>query len=202
MKFIFTLIICISSLSLCYSQDSTQTEKKYGFTFSFPWFSSFHYQDYELNKASKKSGFFGLGCALYYKQGVNKISFNAAFTEDLSSPIGTINYAEEGKQTHISAGFADIMLHRPIKKDFYAVVGFNYTSYIFQYTTTLEQKNHGNKIDNCLGGTFGIEYRFNNYFSTGLFYRPSFASFETDNIYRNVVSVDVRVDLDFKTKKK
>jgi hypothetical protein len=194
--FICLFIIIFSSQA---QTDSIGSNKTYGITFSLPWFNSYRYVDYEQKANEIKSGFFGLGFAGYCKQGKNKISFNCGYTQDLSSPIGAIDYSKEGKKTHIGSAFGELIYQRPIYEGLGAIIGFNYSSYTFQFINYSDNLPLYKKVDNTLGGSVGIEYRFNKYISVATIYRPAFASFETDNIYRHIISVDVRIDLDVLT---
>ncbi len=200
MNFIKSIILFTCSVLYTFSAQAqteiTKRPKVYGVTFSYPWVNNYRFVDYELKNNSQKSGFFGLAIAAYCKQGKNKISLNFGFTEDLSSPIGVIDYSKEGKSKHIGTTFGELLYHNRFCNDLYFIGGFNYTNYIFQYINFTDYLPEYKKTDNTLGLSLGIEYRFNNFFSLATIYKPTIVSFETDGIYRHIISLDFRIDLD------
>jgi len=166
-----------------------------GVTLSFPWVNNYKYVDYEYKTVRKKSGFFGLGIGAYYKRNDYKISFNIGLTEDLDSPIGAIDYSRPNTRSNISSQFAELVCHYPFYKSLNAILGLNYTSYKYEFTSFEDRFFWYKKTDHTLGFSAGVEYRFNKYISAAAIYRPAFASFETDGIYRHVISLDIRIDI-------
>lgn len=173
-----------------------------GITVSFPWLNFYNYVDYKQNINKKKFGFFGLGIAGYYQKDKNKISFNIGTTEDLSSPIGQIDYSNTGSKTSIGSTFAELIYHRPVYHSFGGIIGFNFTNYNFQCIDYSDHLSVFKKAVNTLGGSIGVEYLFNKTISVATFYRPALASFEADDYYRHLISVDIRVNLELKKRKR
>ena len=196
--FIFSFLFIVSTQG----QPIINNNKSIGITFSFPWLNFYNYFDYKQNTNNKKFGFFGLGIAAYYQKDKNKISFNCGTTEDLSSPIGLIDYSDIGSKTSIGSTSADLIYHRPIYHSFGGIIGFNFTNYNFHYINYSDHLSVFKKAVNTLGGSIGIEYIFNKTISVATFYRPALASFEADDIYRHLISVDVRINLELKKQKK
>ncbi len=188
--FLFFFIVCFS-----YGQEKIKKDT-IGITFSFPWVNQYHYVDYQSITSKQKWGFFGLGAAIYYKKDKNKISLNFGYTESLNSAIGLVNYANAGVVSDIRSGYAELILHHQLCSQLNIIAGFNFSDYIFEFRDYTNGFYYFKKVDKTLGATIGLEYRFNKYFSVATFYRPALASFETDGIYRHVISVDMRIDWD------
>jgi hypothetical protein len=74
-------------------------------------------------------------------------------------------------------------------------------NYNFRVESTLDSIKSYKKTDQTLGLSIGVEYRFNNYFSVAGMYRPNLISLETDEKYRHLINIELRIDLDFKKKK-
>ena len=169
-----------------------------GITFSFPWLNSYRYIDYHKNIPAKKFGFFGVGFSLYYKLDKQKVSFNVSTSEDLSSPAALISYPKSGISTSISSSFFELIYHRQVIGDFHAIAGVNFTNYAFRVSSKVDSVTSYKKAIQTLGLSAGIEYRFNERYSVAGVYRPAIASFETDNHYRHVFNVELRIDLNLK----
>ncbi|MBA3705753.1 MAG: hypothetical protein H0W84_07575, partial [Bacteroidetes bacterium] len=196
--FVFFYAYIFSSLA---QTTITNSESTAGITFSFPWVNNYTYLDHEYKTSRNKSGFFGLGIAAYYKKNHHKVSLNFGYTEALDSPFGVINYSKEGTRMNISAGCGELIYHRPVYKNLNAIAGLNITSYRYEFADYDDNSPWYRKIDNTLGASLGLEYRFNKFLSAATIYRPTIASFETDDIYRHLLSLDIRIDLDIKVKK-
>lgn len=199
---IFLLVSFFSFLNSAAQTDGEKKNSIAGITFSFPWINHYNYVDHHNNILNRKFGFFGLGFSGYYKNGINKISFGCSTTEDLSSPIATINYSKKDIKTNIGSSYFELIYHRPIQGDLNLFAGFNFTNYIFRLSSTIDSVSSYKKVDQTLGISIGLEYRFNNYYSVAGVYRPAFASFETDSKYRHLINLELRIDLDFSKKKK
>lgn len=182
-------------------QAPSNKTKSLGITFSFPWLNFYNYFDYKKNENKNKSGFFGLGIAAYYQNDKNTISLNCGTTEDLSSPIGIIDYSAEGTKTSIGSKYAELVYHRPIYHSFGGIFGLNFTNYKYQYIDYSTHLPAFKKSVNTLGGTFGLEYLFNKTISVAAFYRPILGSFEAEDYYRHLISIDVRLNLELKKRK-
>ncbi len=192
--FILLLVFILPGWAQCKNETSS---KRLGITFSFPWINNYSYVDYEKNKVMKQSGFFGLGIAAYYKINEHtRIAINSGLTNDLSSPIGAIPYYTEGIHSSISNGFGELIVLPVIYENLSLVAGGNFSSYIYHLSSFVDSIPSYEKVDHTLGLTLGIEYRLNKLISVAAIYRPAMASFETDNLYRHVITFDVRVDLD------
>ena len=198
MKNLFTFSI----LFIFFSQISMAgNDPAVGITVSFPWVNSYRYVDYRVRATNTKTGFFGLGIAAYYKKNEHKVSLNFGFIQDLDSPIGAIDYSKLGTKTHIGAGFGELIYHHPVYRNLNVIAGLNFTSYKYEFTSFVDTVPGYIKTDNTLGISVGFEYRFNKFISAATIYRPSIASFETDGIYRHIISWDIRIDIDMKRKK-
>ena len=197
-------IILFFSLFLvlpCHAQkEIVKNNSNVGITLSFPWINYYQYIDYDKKQTNRSFGFFGLGISGYYKKGKDKFSFNVSNTEDLSSPISTNKYSTKEIQTSIGCSYFELIYHKPIRDELFAVGGFNFTKYNFRLESTLDSIKSYKKQDQTLGISIGLEYRFNNYFSVAGMYRPALASFETDEKYRHLINIEVRIDLDLKRK--
>lgn len=199
------LVLFFLSVFILPSRGQNQTEmnnEKAGITFLFPWLNYYHYVDYQKREEAKKFGFFGIGLGLYYKTGSTKISFNVSTTDDLASPIAQINYTKTGPQTNIGSSFGELLYHRPIYQSIHFIGGFNLSSYNFHFSSGNDSIRSYVKTDNTLGMTIGLEYRFDNNYSVAAIYRPALASFETDNHYRHLITVELRIDIDVWKKKR
>lgn len=202
MKPILVLFFFFLSFLPCRAQtEAGKSNSNYGITFSVPWINYYNYVDYHLNKSKRKFGFFGLGLSGYYKKGVNKISFNVSTTEDLSSPISTVNYSKKNLQTSIGCSYFELINHHSLNQSINFIGGLNFTNYVFRLESTIDSISSYKIANQTLGLSLGLEYRFNNYYSVAAIYRPAFASFETDGKYRHLINIDLRIDLDFKKRK-
>ncbi|MBA3971414.1 MAG: outer membrane beta-barrel protein [Bacteroidetes bacterium] len=181
---------------------SPMTEEKndpiVGVTFSFPWMNHYRYVNYYKKEQAKTFGFFGLGFSGYYKKNIHKVSLNISLTEDLSSPIAAINFDKKDITTNIGNTYFELIYHRPLIDDVNLIAGMNFTNYVFRVTSMIDSISSYKKIDQTLGFSLGLEYRFNYYYSVAGVYRPAFASFETDGKYRHLINIELRIDLDFK----
>jgi long-subunit fatty acid transport protein len=200
------LVLFIFIFAFCKPSQS-QTKQKwqgetYGVTFTFPWLNYYRFVDYNKNDLSKKFGFFGVGIAAYYKKNKNVIAINYSATQDLSSPIAKINYAKKEIVTSIGSSFFELIYQRPIHTDFSMIMGGNFTNYYFHLASSLDSIKSYTKTDQTLGISAGIAYHFNSYYSVAAIYRPAIASFETDQLYRHLITVELRIDLDVWNKKK
>jgi hypothetical protein len=202
MKSTIILFFSLSLLLPCHAQtEPVKDNSNVGITLSFPWINYYQYIDYDKKKTNRSFGFFGLGISGYYKKGKDKFSFNVSNTEDLSSPISTNKYSTTEIQTSIGCTYFELIYHKPIREELFAVAGLNFTNYNFRIESTLDSIKSYKKTDQTLGLSIGLEYRFNNYFSVAGMYRPALASFETDEKYRHLINIELRIDLDFKKKK-
>jgi hypothetical protein len=202
MKSTIILFFTLSLLLPCHAQtEPVKDNSNVGITLSFPWINYYQYIDYDKKKTNRSFGFFGLGISGYYKKGKDKFSFNVSNTEDLSSPISTNKYSTTEIQTSIGCTYFELIYHKPIREELFAVAGFNFTNYNFRIESTLDSIKSYKKTDQTLGLSIGLEYRFNNYISVAGMYRPALASFETDEKYRHLINIELRIDLDFKKKK-
>ena len=93
------------------------------------------------------------------------------------------------------------MYHRPIYHSFGGIFGLNFTNYNFQYIDYTAHLPKIKKTVNTLGGTFGVEYLFNRTITVAAFYRPILGSFEAEDYYRHLISIDVRLNLELKKRK-
>ncbi len=202
MKSLIILYFSLILLLPCRAQTQSEAKNsKYGITFSFPWINYYEYIDYDKKKTNSKFGFFGIGISGYYKTGKNKLSINFSNSEDLSSPISTNKYSTKEIQTSIGCSYFEMIYHKALTNEFYFVSGFNFMNYNFRVESTLDSIKSYKKTDQTLGLSIGVEYRFNNYFSVAGMYRPNLISFETDEKYRHLINIELRIDLDFKKKK-
>lgn len=203
MKIFFIFIFSFFLIVTTQGQSIPNNNKRsFGVTFSFPWLNFYNYFDYKQHTNKNKSGFFGLGFAAYYQKDKNKISFNMGTTEDLASPIGIIDYSVVGSKTSIGSSYAELIYHRPIYNSLGGIFGLNFTNYKFQYINYADHLPVFKKKDKTLGFSIGTEYTFNKFISAALMYRPIFGSFEGDDYYRHLISVDIRINLELKRKKK
>ncbi len=201
MKSILILFCVFSFLLPCKSQtEEVKCKSNYGITFSFPWVNYYNYVDYYKNSSQRTFGFFGLGLSGYYKKETTKISVNYSFTEALSSPLGLTNFSNNDLKTTIGCSYFEVIYHRPVYDDLNFVGGFNITNYNFRLASKIDSVSSYKKVDQTIGLSIGLEYRFNNYCSVAAMYRPALASFETDGKYRHLVNFEFRIDLDFKKK--
>lgn len=123
-------------------------------------------------------------------------------TEDLDSPIGIIDYSGKGSKTSIGSSFWELIYHRPIYNSLGGIIGLNFTNYNFQYINYTDHLPLFKKVDKTLGYTIGMEYTFNKNISAALFYRPILGSFEADDYYRHLISIDMRINFELKRKRK
>ncbi|MGZ4117640.1 MAG: hypothetical protein ACXVPY_09170 [Bacteroidia bacterium] len=151
---------------------------------------------YKKKSEAKKFGFFGLGFGVYYKKNETKISLNTGITDDLASPSGQINYSKLIPLTDIGTSFGELLYQHPIYRNLYFIGGFNYTAYHFHFTSGTDSIKSYTKTDDVLGLSVGLEYRFDKNFSAATVYRPMLTSFETDNFYRHVITLELRIDID------
>ncbi len=197
--FIFSLFFIVSTQG---QSTPKNNNRSFGITLSFPWLNFYNYYDYKENISKNKSGFFGLGIATYYQKDKNKISFNVGTTEDLSSPVGIIDYSDKGQKINIGSTFAELIYHRTIYNSFGGIIGLNFINYKYQYINYTDHLPVLKRADKTLGYTIGAEYKFNKFISAALFYRPILGSFEADDYYRHLISVDIRINLELKKKRK
>jgi hypothetical protein len=183
---------------VCALAQTESDSKKVGITFSFPWINYYHYVDYQKKVEAKKFGFFGVGLGVYYKKNYTKISFNANTTDDLASPIAQINYSNKGPQTSIGSTYAELLYQHPIYQKIYLIGGLNFTNYSFHFTSGTDSIPSYIKKTQALGISAGMEYRFDNNFSVAAVYRPAIESFETDNFYRHLITLELKIDIDVK----
>lgn len=181
--------------------EEVKNNSNIGITLSLPWINYYNYVDYQQVKTKKTFGFFGLGFSGYYKKGKGKTSLNMSTTEDLSSPIAKINYSTKDIKTSIGCSYFEIIYHHPLNDNINFVGGFNFTNYKFKLSSSIDSISSYKKIDQTLGLSIGLEYRFNKYYSVAGMYRPALASFETDEKYRHLINFEFRIDLDFKSRK-
>ncbi len=201
MKYLITLFFIFVFLLPSLAQtEKVKSNSNYGITLSFPWINYYYYVNYYKNKSERTFGFFGLGLSGYYKKDLTKISFNASITEDLSSPLGSINFSKKELKTSIACSYYELIYHHPVYEDLNFVGGFNFTNYNFRVASTIDSVSSYKKSDQTLGLSLGIEYRFSKYYSIAAMYRPALASFETDIKYRHLINFEFRIDLDFKKK--
>ncbi|HEY0030253.1 MAG TPA: hypothetical protein VGC65_05805 [Bacteroidia bacterium] len=202
MKSFFILVLLCFFLLPCKGQTTiAQSGENTGISFTFPWLNYYRYVDYHKHASNRKFGFFGIGFSAYYKKNEHKFAFSCSTTEDLTSPIAVINYSKTDIKTSIGSSFFELTYHRSLYNDFYFIGGFNFTNYNFRVSSTMDSIKSYKKVDQTLGVSVGMEYRFNNYYSVAAVYRPALASFETDAKYRHLINVELRIDLDFKKKK-
>lgn len=199
MKYISILYFSFLLFLPCRAQTEViKDNSTYGITLSFPWINYYHYIDYNKKTDASSFGFLGFGFSGYYKHGKGKTSFNISTTEDLPSPISTINYQKKDIKTGIGSNYFELIYHHKLNEDLNIVGGFNFTNYIFRLESQIKSISSYTKEDQTLGLSMGIEYRFNNYYSVLGMYRPAISSFETDNKYRHLINIELRIDLDFK----
>ncbi len=202
MKSIIVLLFPLLLILPCNGQTYiVKSNSNIGITFSLPWINYYDYVDYYHNRTNKTFGFFGLGIAAYYKNEYGKFSFNVSTTDDLSAPISTNSYSQKNIKTNIGCSYFEIIFHRAINDDINLVTGFNFTNYNFHFESKFDSIPSYKKVDQTLGFSIGLEYRFNKYYSVAAMYRPALASFETDCKYRHLINFDLRIDLDLKRKK-
>ncbi|MCX6295858.1 MAG: hypothetical protein NTX97_07285 [Bacteroidetes bacterium] len=197
MKSIIVLLFSLFLILPCNGQtDIVKSNSKIGITFSLPWINYYHYVDYYHNKTNKAFGFFGLGISAYYKNEYGKFSFNVSTTDDLASPVSTNSYSQKDSRTNIGCSYFELIFHRAIRDDINLVTGFNFTNYNFHFESKSDSILSYKKVDQTLGFSIGLEYRFNKYYSFAAMYRPAIASFETDAKYRHLINFELRIDLD------
>jgi hypothetical protein len=184
------------------AQNLSKANETVGITFSLPWVNYYKYIDYDTKQEhAKKFGFFGLGLAVYYKKNEHQISFNCSATEDLASPIGQLDYSKQGIQKSIGSSFFELVYKHPIYKNINAVIGLNLTNYDFRLISYEKDIKSFIKRDQTLGTSIGLVYSFDNYFSAATMYRPALASFEADDIYRHLISIELLINLSIWKKK-
>jgi outer membrane protein with beta-barrel domain len=201
MKSIIILFISFFSLVHCSAQTAEKKDNTaVGITFSFPWVNHYRYADHYNNEMRRSFGFFGLGFSGYYKKNIHKVSFNCSLTEDLSSPIAAVNFSKKDITTSIGNTYFELIYHKPVAIDVNLIAGMNFTNYIFRVASNVDTIKSYKKVDQTLGLSIGLEYRFNKYYSVAGVYRPALASFETDEKYRHLINIELRIDLDIKKK--
>lgn len=201
MRPIIILLVLFLSFTDCASQTvENSINSTAGITFSLPWINHYRYADHYKDEMRRTFGFFGLGISGYYKKNKHKTSFNCSLTEDLPSPLANVNFSKKDITTNIGNAYFELIYHTPIVDDVNLIAGMNFTNYIFRVTSRIDSVSSYKKIDQTLGFSLGLEYRFNNYYSVAAVYRPAFASFETDGKYRHLINIELRIDLDLKKK--
>src|SRR5688572_21531937 len=106
------------------SQDYTY-RKALGVTASLPWVNNYSYYNYDLQKRASKSGFVGLGGAVFYQTKANKFSLNYGYTGSLPAPMGPIDFGKDGPRTNIISNFFEGLLHRRISDRISLIGGIN-----------------------------------------------------------------------------
>ncbi|MEP7372412.1 MAG: hypothetical protein ABI675_03415 [Chitinophagaceae bacterium] len=171
----------------------------WGVTVSLPYMNSYKYFDYDVNKGATKSGFGGLGLALFYKSGRNKVSLNYGLTADLPAPVGPIDFGHEGTRSQIGSRIVDFIYHRNIFKKVYVISGINLTKYKYNFLSYVDTIPSYNKHDNSFGLLMGAEYVFEKTFSMAALYRPAISSQDVRK-YKHLLTLDFRFDINIRKK--
>ena len=175
------------------SQDYTY-RKAIGLTASLPWINNYSYYSYDLQKRASKSGFMGLGGAVFYQTKENKFSLNYGFTGSLPAPMGPIDFGKDAPRTNIISNFFEGLFHRRLSDRISLIGGLNLVKYRFDFISNADSIPNYSMYDDTFGLTIGGQYHFTEVFSLALFYRPAFIN-ENMKIYRHLVSLDARFDI-------
>ncbi len=188
------LLIFLTIPIFARSQNRQEPLKSIGLTASLPWINNYCYYNYDQKKSALVTGFTGLGAAVFYNAGKNKISLNIGFTGDLPAPMGAFDYGKQGTRTNIGSAFGEMIYQRNLIGRISVIAGLNYVQYRFSFTSYVNNLPSYSTLDGTWGMTMGSAYRFTKIFSLALLYRPTLISPDKKQ-YRHLISLDARFDI-------
>ena len=185
------LIVILAIPLFAFSQKAPRSA---GITLSFPWVNSFIFYNYHDHKKDAVTGFFGIGGALFYKEGRDKVSLNFGFTSSLPVPFGPFD--REGSYGETLSAFWEVIYHKGVNKNINLIWGLNYIRYEYTYYNYQVPQDNLVKYDRTVGVTLGGEYHFTQKFTGAIFYRPAIVSIDRKQYWHHI-SLDGRIDLTF-----
>jgi hypothetical protein len=82
-----------------------------GHQLSLPWANSYIFYNHQTKRSDTRSGFVGIGVALFYKKDRHKYSLNIGFTGDLPMPFGPVTFDPHSTRYHTGTLFAETLYH-------------------------------------------------------------------------------------------